>query len=54
MKNTGSVTASGIRAANQTRTGDLILTKDAHYHLCYSSISSRNYNTSFPALKEFF
>ena len=26
------------KAANQNRTGDLILTKDAHYRLCYSSL----------------
>ena len=26
-----------ITADNQTRTGGLILTKDAHYHLCYIS-----------------
>ncbi len=27
-----------MRATNQNRTGDLILTKDAHYRLCYSSL----------------
>ena len=29
-----------MRATNQNRTGDLILTKDAHYRLCYISIPS--------------
>ena len=40
-------------AANQTRTGDLILTKDAHYHLCYSS--KRHYEIlakSSPVVKD--
>ena len=46
--------SSGMQAANQTRTGDLILTKDAHYHLCYSSISDSDYSISLAARKVFF
>ena len=43
-KNPGTITVSGLNngASDLTRTGDLLITSEMHYRLCYTSVVSLN------------
>ena len=55
-KNPGTITVSGLiyGASDLTRTGDLLITSEMHYRLCYTSIELPNYYIGFMAQCQLF